>query len=125
MGIIIILFIIAIIFVLRHQASKQKKRATEQKINEYKSVTNPIIIVSAGKSLKKIVYIATFLVLCITGVLSVIAFSIKIGSPLSPFAISDLYLYTAIVSLICNVFILTTLYNAGDYLENSQQSTIS
>jgi hypothetical protein len=68
---------------------------------------------AAGKSLKNIVYTAILLILCAT-----------VGIFIS-FTSSDLetkkntYIFLGIVSLICNLLILSSLYSAGDHLENS------
>ena len=68
---------------------------------------------AAGKSLKNIVYNAIILFLCTT-----IGIFIAVSSKDAEIR-NNLFILIGIVSLIFNILILTSLYSAGDHLENS------
>ena len=68
---------------------------------------------AAGKSLKNIVYTAIILILCAT-----VGIFISVNSS-DLETIKNTYIFLGIVSLICNLLILSSLYSAGDHLENS------
>ncbi len=68
---------------------------------------------AAGKSLKNIVECAIIMILCTT-----FGFWIAISSN-DPDTKKYIYISIGIISLICNIIILISLYKAGDHLENS------
>jgi hypothetical protein len=68
---------------------------------------------AAGTSLKNIVYTAIVLILCTTIGIFISATSEDLET------IKNTYIFLGILSLICNILILNSLYTAGEHLENS------
>ena len=87
-------------------------RTASNKNIEY-IISNPTNISSAGKSLKAIVYSSLILMGCFfIGLL--IAFNTNNTKTLR-----NIYVFIGFASIILNIIILVSLYNAGDSLENS------
>lgn len=95
------------------QNSIEIKNLSKVEINSSDIFLKSSGINAAGKSLKNIVYIAIILILSTT-----IGIFISISSR-DLDTIKNTYIFIGIVSLICNILILYTLYIAGDHLENS------
>ena len=95
------------------QLAIETKRLKEVAINSSNISLKKSGISAAGKSLKNIVYAAILLIL-----FTAIGIFISVSSK-DPETIKNSYLFLGIVSLICNISILYSLYLAGDHLENS------
>jgi len=76
-------------------------------------VINPINIIVAGKSLKRVVYVVAIMIVCI-----VIGWIVTSGLK-NMDTIKNTYMILGLVGLVCNVIILIQIYSAGDNLENS------
>ena len=95
------------------QFAIEKKRLNEIAINSPDIPLMKSGINAAGKSIKNIVY-AAILLISFTSIGIFISFFSK-----DPKTIENTYLFLGIVSLICNISILYSLYSAGNHLENS------
>lgn len=92
---------------------EEEKRLRDVAINSSNISIRKSGINAAGKSLKHIVYAAVLLILFTT-------FGIIISvTSKDPEKIQLTYLFLGIISLVCNISILISLYLAGDHLENS------
>ena len=97
----------------QEQISVENQRLKENASNSLNRSLEKTSINSAGTSLKKVVFTAVLsILLTILGIS--ISFNLK-----DPETIKNAYSFIGIVNLICYIFILTNLYNAGDHLENS------
>ena len=98
------------------EMSTEDRKAVNHILSEINSSDNSLEISginAAGKSLKNIVYTAIILILCAT-----VGIFISVNSS-DLETIKNTYIFLGIVSLICNLLILSSLYSAGDHLENS------
>ena len=98
------------------EMSTEDRKAVNHILSEINSSDNSLAksgINAAGKSLKNIVYTVIILILCAT-----VGIFISVNSS-DLETIKNTYIFLGIVSLICNLLILSSLYSAGDHLENS------
>ena len=98
------------------EMSTEDRKAVNHILSEINSSDNNLAksgINAAGKSLKNIVYTVIILILCAT-----VGIFISVNSS-DLETIKNTYIFLGIVSLICNLLILSSLYSAGDHLENS------
>jgi len=91
------------------------KELIEDKIEALQeSSLNKTKINAAGKALKNIVLAVIYLIL-----FSAFGIFITFTSLKDPEKIKTIYMILGIISVLCNIFILYSLYKAGDHLENS------
>lgn len=97
----------------KHERDSVTKNSIELEINSSNGNISKSSIIASGKSLKNIVYTSIIWTFC-----SIFGLFISIYS--KDFETTkNIYITLGIVTLLCNILILNSLYTAGNHLENS------
>ncbi|MFM7682889.1 MAG: hypothetical protein ACKO7P_09095 [Bacteroidota bacterium] len=93
--------------------SIQKEKLAEKTLKIKNTGIDPSNFISAGKAIKNVVYTSLIMF-----AIALIALLIVISAR-DMDTIKNIYIFIGLLSLVCNIIILSQLYNAGDSLEKS------